>query len=131
MSRLSAKFARKFHKIARIVDADKQLYFFGVLQHETGPWDRWDVVVSAKKLRPRSIAAIEYLAKLLKKELSLQELIQIAQVVALPRDHEVIASLSHDDPIWTKVRRVRSLGHSEEAVVFFPVNESVREATKV
>jgi hypothetical protein len=50
-------------------------------------------VVSAKKLKPWSTSAIMYIAKLLKKELILQEIMQIDQVATLPRDHKVIEEL--------------------------------------
>jgi len=123
---LSETILKKLTKVAAIVNAEKQLYCFGVIRHEAAP-DRWDVVVSAKKLRPWSTDAIIYLAELLKKELTIAEMVQIAQVVVLPRDNEWIVALNRTDQHRPgAIRRVLSPQCCDEALVFRPAEDSAR-----
>jgi hypothetical protein len=96
MSTLSDRLVKKLGKVAQIIDAENQLYFLGLVHHDHLPPNRWDVLVSAKKLVPWSVEAIEYVARLLKKELTNQEFVQVARVVVLPRNNQLIASLDAD-----------------------------------
>mgnify|MGYP001411273459 CR=1 FL=1 len=130
MSKLSDKLVKKLQKLAAVVDAEKQLYFFGLVQTESGPADRWDILVSAKKLAPWSTEAIKYIAELLRKRLTAAEMIQISQVVALPRDNELIASLRQDGRIGPgRIRGLHPMEHPTEAVVIWPAQNSLRPAT--
>ena len=96
MSPISESLGKKLRKVAKLIDADKRLHFFGLVHDEAEPPDRWDVTVSAEKLVPRSTEAIQYVARLLRRELTDREIVQIEQVVPLPPNNELIKSLRED-----------------------------------
>src|SRR5271154_6971447 len=89
----------KLKKVAAIVAAEKpKLHFFGLIHRVDVP-DRWDLLVSSDKLAPWSMEALNYIADHLKKVLTAKEIISIAQIVALPRNNSVIASLTKGERI--------------------------------
>jgi len=94
MSALPDKLIKKLEKVAEIARVEKRLRFLGLVHHDLLPQDRWDVIVSADLLVPWSTGAIAYVAGLLSRELTDGEMIKIAQIVALPRDNELIRALS-------------------------------------
>ena len=124
---MSDKLIGKLKRLAEVVDAEKHLYFFAVLQHELMP-DRWDILVSAKELKPWSADAIDYMADLLKRELTKAEMIQIAQVAVLPRDNEWVVALSRNGKHPAATAAGRSPITSDAAVVIWPVENSLRPA---
>lgn len=129
MSALPEKFVKKLKRVAQTIDSEKLLYFFAAVHHDLLPPNRWDVLVSAKGLVPWSIEAIDYVGGLLKKELTSQEFIQIAQVVALPRDNELIASLSSSGEVPEgAVRGLHPLDRPDEAVVIWSASRSMPQA---
>lgn len=130
MTQLSDKFVKKLQKIAEAVDAEKQLYFFGLVQNEAGPPDRWDILVSAKGLAPWRTESIRYIAELLRKRLTAGELIQISQVVPLPRENKLIAALVQNGHVPTgTIRGLHPMDYPQEAVVIWPAKDSPRAAT--
>lgn len=130
MSTLSETFIKKMKKIAEVVDSEKQLYFFGLVHHDQLPADRWDVLVSAKKLAPWSDEAIIYLAGLLRKTLKDKEMVKIAHVAVLPRNHNDIVSLSDARDGVEKVRHLGLPYGIDEAVIISSGNGSVPEAAR-
>jgi len=69
MSTLPAGLRKKLNRVAEIVDAEKHLDFFGAVRRDSLPFERWDIIVSAKGLIPWSADAITYIAGLLRKHL--------------------------------------------------------------
>ena len=131
MSTLPDNLRKKLEKVAKIVDAEKHLDFFGVVRRDSVPFARWDVILSARKLVPWSADAIIYVAGLLRKGLTDREIIDIAQVVALPRDNELIKSLSQDE--CTPARGIRGLhpmDHFDDVEVIWSAKDSSMQATR-
>ena len=127
MSRLSERMVKKLRKLSEVVNAEKHLYFFGLVQTEAGPADRWDILVSARDFVPRSADAIQYIAKLLQKRLTADEIVQISRVVVLPRDNELIASLVQNGRAGTgTIRGLHPTDEPSEAVVIWPAKDSPR-----
>jgi hypothetical protein len=119
-------------KIAKVLDAERQLHFFALVHDDSEPPDRWDVLVSAEKLAPWSTESIQYIARLLRKELTDQEMVQIEQVVPLPLNSKLIASLSEDDCArGENIRGLHPMDHFDDAVVIWPAKNSPRQAAKV
>lgn len=115
------RFINKLKKVAEIVAAEKQLDFFGLVHHDSAPPDLWDLLVSAKKLVPWSADAIRYIVGLLKQELTDDEMVKIAQVVALPRDSELVAALNQG---WMcgQIPGLHPTDHPDAALVIWPRN---------
>jgi len=131
MSRLSEALLKKLKKIANVVDAEKQLHFFAVVHDDSEPPDRWDVLVSAEKLAPWSTEAIQYIARLLRRELTDQEMVQIEQVVPLPQDNELVRSLSENE--CTPARRIRGLhpiDHFDDVVVIWSAKDLLSQTSR-
>jgi hypothetical protein len=83
----------KLKKIAAEIAREKPtLHFFGLVHRVDAP-DRWDLLVSSDKLAPWSMPALKYIAERLQKLLTANEIVQIARVVALPPDNDVILQL--------------------------------------
>ena len=92
-------FFDKLHPLADQIDRAKGLGFFAVVHRANGLYDRWDLLISSPKLKPWSIEALRYIAGLLQKALTADELVRIARIVVLPPESEVITSLLHDDQL--------------------------------
>ena len=68
-------------------------------------------------------------AELLRKRLTAAEMIQISQVVPLPRDNELIASLRQEGIGPGRIRGLHPMDYPAEAVVIWPAQNSLRPAT--
>jgi hypothetical protein len=129
---MSEALIKKLKKVAKLIDADKGLHFFALVHDEAEPPDRWDVIVSAEKLVPWSTEAIQYIARLLRKELTDREIVQIEQVVPLPRDNELIKSLSEDQHTPPgRIRGLHPMDHFDEAVVIWSAKNASGQPAKV
>ena len=129
MNESLAKLVAKLDKVADVVAEEKpKLRFFGLVHRITSPWDRWDVLVCSDKLVPRSIEAIRYILGVLKaKKLTRAEMIRIARIVVLPRNHELIAALNEDEQLpLGKFYGLRSMEDPDSAVIIRRMNTSLR-----
>jgi hypothetical protein len=132
MSTLPDNLRKKLEKVAEIVDAEKRLDFFGVVRRDSLPFERWDVIVSARRLIPWSTDAITYVAGLLRRNLTDREIINIAQVVALPRNNELIKSLGEDARTPSqRIRGLHPMDHFDEVEVIWSAKDSSQEASRV
>lgn len=132
MNRASETLIRKLERVANLIDAEKRLHFFGLVHDETEPPDRWDVIVSAEKLVPWSTEAIQYVARLLRSELTDREIVQIEQVVPLPPNNELIKSLTEDGSIPARrIRGLHPMDHFDEAVVIWSAKDPSRQPARV
>jgi hypothetical protein len=85
----------KLKKVATKLAADKpKLYLFALVHRVEAPADRWDLLVSSDQLEPWSMGSLKYVVGLLKKALTIEEIVRISQVVALPPTNEIVTSLS-------------------------------------
>lgn len=118
----------KLKRIAAIVDAEKPKLHFFALVHRVDTPDRWDLLVSSDKLEPWSMEALKYIVGRLKKELTAEEMIRISQVVALPPDNKVIASLNENRRIRTgELSFLHPADRFDRAYVIWPL-ENARQA---
>jgi hypothetical protein len=101
MIRSSDNLVVKLNAIAPIIDAEKpQLRLLALVHRDNAPHDRWDLLVSSDQLVPWSVEAISYIVGLLKKELTVEDMIRIARVVALPTDNALVNDLlAHDSTV--------------------------------
>jgi hypothetical protein len=120
MSAAQERFINKLKKVAETVAAEKQLDFFGLVHHESAPPDLWDLLVSARKLVPWSADAIRYIVGLLRKELTDEEMVRIAQVVALPRDNKLVAALNNNGFMGGRIPGLHPMDHPDLALVIWP-----------
>jgi len=113
----------KLTRVAEEIAADKpELHFFGLVHRAEAP-DRWDLLVSSDQLVPWSMKALNFVVEHLKKILTTEEMVQIAQVVALPRDNKIIQSLKRNPRAWHgSLNDARP--RIDEAVVIWPMKES-------
>lgn len=115
----------KLKKIAAVVDAEKPKLHFFALVHRVDTPDRWDLLVSSDKLEPWSMEALKYIVGHLKKELTAEEIIRISQVVALPRDNKVIASLNQNRQIRSgELSVLQPADRFDRAYIIWPAGEA-------
>ena len=128
MSRISPPVRKKLASIAEVIAREKgPLHFFAVVQRSAVA-DRWDILVSAKKLKPWSIEAIRYIADLLQKRLSVGEIVQVARIVPLPRDNALVEDLSNS-PSWPRgtYSGVHPLDEPTDFEVIWPMQRTKRQ----
>ncbi len=114
-------FVNKLKKIAVVVARERPtLHFFGLVHRVDAP-DRWDLLVSSDQLAPWSMEALNYLADLLKKELTSQELVRIARIVALPQENDVVTSLIQNPQLRSgELSTLPPRDRFDKAVVIWP-----------
>ena len=114
----------KLKRVAETVNSERPKLHFFALVHRVDAPDRWDLLVSADKLKPWSMDALKYVAALLKTELTVDEIVRIAQVVVLPRDSKVIISLSEDRQVQPgELTFLHPSDRFDQAYVIWPAAE--------
>ena len=90
---MSPKLQEKLARIANIIAKGKQQLHLVAVIRSSRLSDRWDFIISSDSLVPHSHDAIKYVADLLKKNLTTQELIKIARIVVLSPSNRLVATL--------------------------------------
>jgi hypothetical protein len=123
----------RLKKVASIVNAERpKLHFFGLVHPVDAP-DGWDLLVSSDRLEPWSMEALRYIVGRLKKALTAKEMVRIAQVVVLPRNHKAIAGLRQNQQIRPgELTFLRPADRFDQAIVIWAENGARRaqHATK-